>query len=170
MSQNHKEEKVILFNYESHTCIIDRLPFFLQFFFSFSIAGGILCGLLLAVWNNAWHSPRCQHLLVAGLAEASNGGLQVTPNALFPLWSLCYCVWSSRAPDTLRSRRVHAGVSEGCGGMSVNVWEPANTEADRGLVDRWDSEESMQPVTLLVSPATITENILLAHADMFQIV
>lgn len=28
MSQNHKEEKVILFNYESHTCIIDGLSVF----------------------------------------------------------------------------------------------------------------------------------------------
>lgn len=50
----------------------------------------------------------------------------------------------------LRSRRVHAGVSQGCGGMNANVWETMNTEADMGLADRPDREESMQLILLLV--------------------
>lgn len=44
----------------------------------------------------------------------------------------------------LQSRRVHAGVSQGCEGMNVNVWEPMNIEADMGLADTPDSESMQQ--------------------------
>lgn len=95
----------------------------------------------LLVWSNAWHSPRCQHPLVACLTEASDGGLQVTAMVQSPP------SWNSGSGLELKGSR-HAWVKEsahrrvsGMWGMSTNVWEPTNMQPDMGSAKRRDSKD-----------------------------
>lgn len=178
MSQNHKEEKLILFNYEFHTCIIDELFFFPAFSVIAKLRRGEKKG-------SCWVSEVCPFFVPFKimLGKVPDVGTFLWQDLLKPLstdckWlpvqplqyrSLCYCVWSSRAPDMLRSRRVHAGVSERCGGMSLNVEEPTKHRDWHGFgwqVKHWAVSAASNVASRHIFCKYIIVNILYQTGDI----
>ena len=125
MSQNHKEEKVIVFNYESYTCIIHG-HFLLCF--CLNLEKGQEEGSCWVTEVGLFFSL-CE-IMLGTAPDVSTYWWQalLKPLNVDCRWLLMQCshseasasVFAAQGHQTrLRSRRVHAGVSEGCGGMSI---------------------------------------------------
>ena len=125
MSQNHKEEKVIVFNYESYTCIIHG-HFLLCF--CLNLEKGQEEGSCWVTEVGLFFSL-CE-IMLGTAPDVSTYWWQalLRPLNVDCRWLLMQCshseasasVFAAQGHQTrLRSRRVHAGVSEGCGGMSI---------------------------------------------------